>query len=104
MDRPPAVTGTTDRRGQRFNFLQRRGGADLKAARGRHRALDATFHLTGGTAPIAGTYSAQQESFAGSLNLEIATIFNASAIAGNTWSRSMKSGMVARYFMAIAAS
>ena len=52
----------------------------------------------------AETYSAQHDSFAGSLNLEIATIFSASAMAGNTWSRSMKSGMVARNFMAIAAS
>ena len=67
----------------------------------RHRAFETTSHLSrwGGA-----TYSAQQESLAGSLNLEIATIFSASAIAGNTWSRSIKSGIVARYFMAIAAS
>jgi len=49
-------------------------------------------------------YSAQHESFDGSLNLEMATIFSASAMVGNTWSRSMKSWIVARCFMAIAAS
>ncbi len=49
-------------------------------------------------------YSAQHESFAGFLSREIATTFNASDIVGNTWSRSIKPEMVARYRMAIAAS
>lgn len=52
----------------------------------------------------AVAYSAQHESFDGSLNLEMATIFSASAMVGNTWSTSMKSWIVARCFMAIAAS
>jgi len=36
-------------------------------------------------------YSAQQESFSGFLNREMATILSASAIDGNTCNRSMKS-------------
>ncbi len=43
-----------------------------------------------GSAVAAVRYSAQQESLAGFLNREMATIFSASAIVGNTCNRSMR--------------
>jgi len=55
-------------------------------------------------ANCAGTYSAQQESFAGSLNREMATIFSASDSVGYTCSNSAKSWILARKRSAIAAS
>lgn len=94
------AAGTKDRR-RSVSTTSAVWRAGSQVVRRRHRAFETTFHPSRWA---AGTYSAQQESLAGSLNLEIATIFSASAIAGNTWSRSMKSGIVARYFKAIAAS
>lgn len=70
------------------------GGLETRAEfRTHHLPADIAFArvVKGQQGPSAPTsprnrYSAQQESLAGSLNREIATTFNASAIVGKTWS------------------
>src|SRR6266404_1459122 len=66
---------------------------------GQHVALPGRYVTT-----HVSPHSAQQDSFSGSLNREMALIFRASAIVGQMCKRSMKSWSLARNRSAIAAS